>query len=316
VKKEVKEEVDGETSTSASLSHPSLRVILPAAFASPLTRPNYPLLQQIHTETSAKLTLNPSVLPLSTERLLIISAPSPNSISLAVTRISDYLQSSYEHYASIQNGAKPPVVYYVPLPVYGTMGAPENYDLPRVIEARMMTPQNPYGINPKQPLVPQQAAVAGAVGGAQGAAQGVGGQVYQQGPTQVPGPTVGAQPHGIQPAVVGPGGQLTQQIFIPNDMVGAIIGKGGAKINEIRQMSGSHMYVPSLSTFFGSSMLIGVVKSMSRLRTAMSDWLRLRVHRMRIRWRCICYIPDLKLKSIECRTCRDIHGKEGLIFLL
>lgn len=37
-----------------------------------------------------------------------------------------------------------------------------------------------------------------------------------------------------------PAGQpITQQIFIPNDMVGAIIGKGGAKINEIRQLSGS-----------------------------------------------------------------------------
>ena len=212
-------------------------MILPAAFASPLTRPNYPLLRQIHAETTATLTLNPSVLPLSTERLLVITATSTTAISLSVQRISEYLQSSYEHYASIQNGAKPPVVFYTPLPVYGTLGGPENYDLPRVIEARMMTPQNPYGINPKQPLVPQQAAVAPQ------AAQGP--QVFQQGPTQVPGPTVGgAQPHGIQPAVVGPGGQLTQQIFIPNDMVGAIIGKGGAKINEIRQMSGSHMYVP------------------------------------------------------------------------
>jgi len=38
---------------------------------------------------------------------------------------------------------------------------------------------------------------------------------------------------------VGPGQPITQQIFIPNDMVGAIIGKGGAKINEIRQLSGS-----------------------------------------------------------------------------
>ncbi len=36
-----------------------------------------------------------------------------------------------------------------------------------------------------------------------------------------------------------PGQPLTQQIFIPNDVVGAIIGKGGAKINEIRQLSGS-----------------------------------------------------------------------------
>lgn len=36
-----------------------------------------------------------------------------------------------------------------------------------------------------------------------------------------------------------PGQPITQQIFIPNDMVGAIIGKGGAKINEIRHLSGS-----------------------------------------------------------------------------
>lgn len=48
-------------------------------------------------------------------------------------------------------------------------------------------------------------------------------------------------PHG-QPIPAGgavPGAPLTQQIYIPNDMVGAIIGKGGQKINEIRQVSGS-----------------------------------------------------------------------------
>lgn len=38
---------------------------------------------------------------------------------------------------------------------------------------------------------------------------------------------------------VVPGQPMTQQIYIPNDMVGAIIGKGGQKINEIRQLSGS-----------------------------------------------------------------------------
>jgi heterogeneous nuclear rnp K-like protein 2 len=37
-----------------------------------------------------------------------------------------------------------------------------------------------------------------------------------------------------------PGGQLqTQHIFIPNDLVGCIIGKGGSKINEIRAQSQS-----------------------------------------------------------------------------
>lgn len=37
--------------------------------------------------------------------------------------------------------------------------------------------------------------------------------------------------------------KMTQQIFIPNDMVGAIIGKQGSKINEIRNLSGSHIKI-------------------------------------------------------------------------
>ncbi|KAJ3479097.1 hypothetical protein NLI96_g9310 [Meripilus lineatus] len=35
----------------------------------------------------------------------------------------------------------------------------------------------------------------------------------------------------------------TQQIYIPNDLVGCIIGKGGAKINEIRHMSASNIKI-------------------------------------------------------------------------
>ncbi|GAA5991932.1 hypothetical protein JCM5350_005824 [Sporobolomyces pararoseus] len=46
-------------------------------------------------------------------------------------------------------------------------------------------------------------------------------------------PSGGGQ--GLGPAV-GPGAQ-TQQIFIPNELVGSIIGKAGAKINEVRQAS-------------------------------------------------------------------------------
>ena len=43
-------------------------------------------------------------------------------------------------------------------------------------------------------------------------------------------------------SVLTPGFQ-TQQIFIPNDLVGCIIGKGGQKINEIRQLSASHIKI-------------------------------------------------------------------------
>jgi len=31
----------------------------------------------------------------------------------------------------------------------------------------------------------------------------------------------------------------TQEMQIPNDLIGCVIGKGGAKINEIRQLSGA-----------------------------------------------------------------------------
>ncbi|PKI84304.1 PAB1 binding protein [Malassezia vespertilionis] len=44
------------------------------------------------------------------------------------------------------------------------------------------------------------------------------------------------------PSTLAPGSQ-TQQIFIPNDLVGCIIGKGGQKINEIRQLSASHIKI-------------------------------------------------------------------------
>lgn len=46
------------------------------------------------------------------------------------------------------------------------------------------------------------------------------------------------------PAGHNPPQQLqTQQIYIPNDLVGCIIGKGGSKINEIRHMSASQIKI-------------------------------------------------------------------------
>ncbi|PWN22847.1 hypothetical protein BCV69DRAFT_232501, partial [Microstroma glucosiphilum] len=55
--------------------------------------------------------------------------------------------------------------------------------------------------------------------------------------------SVGGGPsYGPGPPQLPPGSQ-TQQIFIPNDLVGCIIGKGGQKINEIRQMSASHIKI-------------------------------------------------------------------------
>lgn len=65
-----------------------------------------------------------------------------------------------------------------------------------------------------------------------------------QGSSYVPGYTAPAPAAFHGPAPSNPPQQLqTQQIYIPNDLVGCIIGKGGAKINEIRHMSASQIKI-------------------------------------------------------------------------
>ncbi|KAI0086130.1 hypothetical protein BDY19DRAFT_1017407 [Irpex rosettiformis] len=62
-----------------------------------------------------------------------------------------------------------------------------------------------------------------------------------QGSSYVPGYS---SSHGAGGGSHGSSQQLqTQQIYIPNDLVGCIIGKGGAKINEIRHMSASQIKI-------------------------------------------------------------------------
>ncbi|KAH8915068.1 hypothetical protein BT69DRAFT_1310452 [Atractiella rhizophila] len=56
-------------------------------------------------------------------------------------------------------------------------------------------------------------------------------------------PSPAAPAAGYGTAASSAPGSQTQQIFIPNELVGCIIGKGGSKINEIRQMSGSHIKI-------------------------------------------------------------------------
>lgn len=73
----------------------------------------------------------------------------------------------------------------------------------------------------------QLGAVVG-VGGVGGGGVGVGG-------VGVGGVGVGAPGVGGVPVAVS----STQEMQIPNDLIGCVIGKGGAKINEIRQLSGA-----------------------------------------------------------------------------
>lgn len=139
------------------------------------------------------------------------------------------------------------VVPYTPQPASGQWGLLDSYRKhPTQQPGRQ--PANAYGVPYAQPgqILPPQHHAPMAYGAAQSPRHAYGGpavpaaQPYGQpaGP-QAGYPAHAQQPMGGGPAAALPGQPLTQQIFIPNDMVGAIIGKGGAKINEIRQLSGS-----------------------------------------------------------------------------
>lgn len=63
------------------------------------------------------------------------------------------------------------------------------------------------------------------------------------GSSYVPGYTSTSPSYGAPPPPNPPQQLQTQQIYIPNDLVGCIIGKGGSKINEIRHMSASQIKI-------------------------------------------------------------------------
>ena len=206
-----------------------------------------------------------SCLPLSTERSLVILGVA-DAVHIATYYVGQTLveqlterfggpaSSAYATRSGGPAGVVPggmQVVPYVPQPAGGQWGHPDNFR--RHTNQPQRTPANPYGVpylHGQPPQQPPQAAMHYGGGGPpqpQPAYAGAGPHQPQphgahpqpggpQGHAGQPGPG-GPQPGGM-PAMV-PGQPLTQQIFIPNDMVGAIIGKGGAKINEIRQLSGS-----------------------------------------------------------------------------
>jgi heterogeneous nuclear rnp K-like protein len=64
-----------------------------------------------------------------------------------------------------------------------------------------------------------------------------------QGSSYVPGYSNNPYGSGPPPPHNPPQQLQTQQIYIPNDLVGCIIGKGGSKINEIRHMSASQIKI-------------------------------------------------------------------------
>ncbi|KJZ77868.1 hypothetical protein HIM_02505 [Hirsutella minnesotensis 3608] len=239
-----------EKSTTASKTYP-LRLLVPHILIGSIIGKGGARIKEIQDASGARLNASDSCLPMSSERSLVVMGVA-DAVHIATYYVgstlleqlnerfggpsaSAYATRSGAPVGSIPGGMQ--VVPYSPQPAGGHYGRPEHYARHQDRRTSHHMPpapyaqQYPHGAAQPSPAMPVHY-------GAQTAAYGAGPHAQPHMPHHG-----GPQPHGGpqgQPMHAGmPGGPITQQIYIPNDMVGAIIGKGGAKINEIRQLSGS-----------------------------------------------------------------------------
>lgn len=235
----------GEPSNAQSKTYP-LRLLIPHVLIGSIIGKGGARIREIQEASGARLNASDSCLPLSTERSLVVMGVA-DAVHIATYYVGSTLleqlterfggpaASAYATRSGGPSGVVPggmQVVPYMPQPAGGNYGSRDHYARRQEARHHQMQqhsygqPYHPYPPQPPHAMpihYPAQVGPYGAVGG------------HMQ-PHQVP----HGGPQG-QPLHGGPVGAqtITQQIYIPNDMVGAIIGKGGSKINEIRQMSGS-----------------------------------------------------------------------------
>lgn len=239
-----------EPSTAASKTYP-LRLLIPHILIGSIIGKGGARIREIQEASGARLNASDSCLPMSSERSLVVMGVA-DAVHIATYYVGSTLleqlnerfggpaASAYATRSGAPAGSIPggmQVVPYSPQPASGHYGRPENYGRHDRRPPHMAPAPYPQQYPPAQahPAVPMHY-------GAQQPAYGASPHVQPHMPPHAGGP----QPHGGPHAPPmqqqgGPmgAGPITQQIYIPNDMVGAIIGKGGQKINEIRQLSGS-----------------------------------------------------------------------------
>ncbi|KAJ5899534.1 hypothetical protein N7495_004278 [Penicillium taxi] len=237
-------------STAQSKTY-ALRLLIPHILIGSIIGKGGVRIREIQVASGARLTASDACAPFSTERSVTIlgvaDAVHIATYYVAVT-LSEQLTARYNgpaasNYATRTGAAVTPVpggmivIPFVPMSMAGNWGQSDHYNK-RPHQAPPPAAgygAGPYGQNAIQPAMPYVAPPAQYPVAPQhpGQPQFIGPQA----------PNGRGPPTGPAGAIPSVGGLVTQQIFIPNDMVGAIIGKGGAKINEIRHLSGSNIKI-------------------------------------------------------------------------
>ncbi|KAF2007746.1 eukaryotic type KH-domain (KH-domain type I) [Amniculicola lignicola CBS 123094] len=200
-----------QPSTSQSKAYP-MRLLIPHILIGSIIGKGGVRIREIQDASNAKLNASDTMLPNSGERSLVILGVA-DAVHIAVYYVA---QTLVEQLTERFGG--PAASQY----------ATRSGTAANVVPGGMSV--QPYQMQPYGQGSPNR--------GGYGNVVPAGPQPGSYGAPPAAGPVVGHPQAPHQPNQM-PGQPLTQQIYIPNDMVGAIIGKGGAKINEIRTLSGS-----------------------------------------------------------------------------
>ena len=241
-------------SDTTSKTYP-LRLLVPHVLIGSVIGQKGVRIREIQEASGARLNASDSCLPLSTERSLVVLGVA-DSVHIATYYVgstlveqlterfggpsaSAYATRSGAPAAVVPGGLQ--VVPYAPQPAGGQWGHPNTYNRRHVQPSQPQSTQYGAPQNTGHVQGYQQSQSSALHYGNQQRYHGAGPQAPHSGSYgQMPAQAHSQQAqYGQQQGSHYPGQPLTQQIYIPNDMVGAIIGKGGAKINEIRQLSGS-----------------------------------------------------------------------------
>ncbi|XP_060578544.1 poly(rC)-binding protein 3-like isoform X9 [Ruditapes philippinarum] len=198
----------------------TLRLVVPASQCGSLIGKGGIKIKEIRESTGASIQVASEMLPNSTERAVTVSGTA-EAVTACIKVVCNIMLESPPKGATIPYRPKPavpPVVY-----AGGQAFVIQSPQMP-VHQPAELNKLNQMSLGQPVPMMPPTAYLPVS------AAPGYAPIPFQQRPLQN-GP------------IATPNGQQTHEMNIPNDLIGCIIGRGGQKINEIRQISGANIKI-------------------------------------------------------------------------
>eukprot|EP00041_Stephanoeca_diplocostata_P033366 m.1101404 g.1101404 ORF g.1101404 m.1101404 type:complete len:424 (+) comp24323_c0_seq3:207-1478(+) len=207
----------------------SLRLAIPQSQAGAIIGKQGSKIREIREATGASISMEKDVLPHSNERPCVIAGTTA-SVAQSIFHITCTMVQVPAKGASIPYipGAGLPAGQFGGGPLMHGGGGAVRY--PAGGNAHQGPHHHHHHAPPTYPFGPPEPFGPGDKGGMP--------------PGMYRGPAPGPHhPYGGGTARTGIVGGVTQQLSVPDDIAGALIGKGGYKINEIRQMSQAHVKI-------------------------------------------------------------------------